>query len=260
MQGKFLFLGTGGSSGVPVVSCHCEVCSSIISYNKRFRTSGLLQVNGKNILIDTSPDFRLQALQNKIDQIDGVIITHTHFDHIGGLDELRIFSFLNKGNIPCLLSLESLNELKKRYYYLFQKQTHGDSSTVLLDFTALGGKNGEINFLDIPIRYFTYLQGSMSVLGFRIGDFAYITDIKMYEEDIFLELQNVETLVLSALRKTPSSMHFNLSEAINFARRAKVKKTFLTHIAHELDHDKTNKELPVDIQLGYDGLNIGFTW
>jgi phosphoribosyl 1,2-cyclic phosphate phosphodiesterase len=260
MKGKFLFLGTGSSLGVPVVGCGCETCGSQSLYNTRTRTSGLLKIEGKNYLIDVGPDFRLQALKHGIHKIDGLILTHTHFDHIAGIDELRIFSFLKEGNIPCLLSVDSYEELEKRYYYLFKGISKEDSATVLFDFLILKNDQGQVRFVDLPLIYFSYFQGSMKVLGFRLGNFAYVTDIKKFDETLFEILKDVDCLVLSALRKEESRLHFNLNDAIHFAERIGAKKTYLTHIAHEIEHLEVSKELPDSVNIGYDGLEIDIVW
>jgi phosphoribosyl 1,2-cyclic phosphate phosphodiesterase len=260
MKSKFIFLGTGSSLGVPVIGCSCPTCSSSHLKNKRFRTSGLLKVQDKTILIDIGPDFREQALRNNICHLDGVLITHTHYDHIAGLDELRIYSFIKGSNIPCILSKESFEEIRRRYYYIFKEALHGDSSTVMLDFIVLEGNEGEVNFLNLPISYFCYHQGSMKVTGFRLGNFAYITDIKNFDKKIFKFLEGVETLVVSALRKSDSKIHFSLDDAVDFANAVQAKKTYLTHIAHELEHESINYELPKHVQLGFDGLELDITW
>lgn len=260
MKGKFTFLGTGSSLGVPVIGCKCITCSSVSSVNKRLRTSGLLTVSEKNILIDPGPDFRQQALKMGLNNIDAVLITHTHYDHIAGLDELRIFSFIKGRNIPCILSKESFEELKRRYYYLFKETLHGDSSTAMLDFIVLEGRDGIVDFSDLSIKYFSYFQGSMKVTGYRLGNFAYITDIKNYDNKIFEFLENTEILVVSALRKTESKIHFALQDAVDFSDHVGAKNTYLTHIAHELEHESINKELPAHIQLGFDGLELDITW
>lgn len=256
MKGEFTFLGTGASAGVPVIGCTCKVCASPSPFNKRFRTSALLTLENKNILVDAGPDFRMQALKIGIEHLEGLIITHTHFDHIAGIDELRIFTF--KKPIPCLLSKESLEELNIRYHYLFKDKLDNDSYVVKMDFQPLEGERGEVNFAGILFKYFSYLQGSMLVNGFRIGNFAYVTDIQKYPESIFDDLEGVEILVLSALRGGHSYIHFNLEEAVAFSKRVKATKTYLTHISHELDYEETNKKLPSEVRLGYDGLKISF--
>jgi phosphoribosyl 1,2-cyclic phosphate phosphodiesterase len=258
MKGKFLFLGTGASGGVPVIGCKCEVCSSESPHNKRLRPSGLLMVGGRKILIDAGPDFRTQALKFGIDHLDGVMLTHTHFDHIAGIDDLRVFYLYQNKAMPCLLSKESFEELKKRYYYLFQPTGPNSTLSAQLEPTLLPGTRGEVDFLGVKISYFSYFQGEMKVTGYRIGDFAYVSDIRDFDDTIFGHLFGLENLVVSALRDGPAKMMFSLDEALFFSNRVGAKNTWLTHMNHELDFEKTNRRLPSGVKLAYDGLEIDF--
>jgi phosphoribosyl 1,2-cyclic phosphate phosphodiesterase len=258
-NGHFLFLGCGASMGVPVVGCSCEVCRSTSPFNKRLRSSGVLQIYDKNILIDVGPDFRCQALFYKISHIDGVIITHTHYDHIGGIDDLRIFYLIQRKELSCLLSKNSFDDLKKRYDYLFRPTSAYANLTARFDFQILPEERGQIEFAEIPFTYMTYLQGGMKVNGLRVGQFAYVSDIRDFPETIFEDLEGVETLVVSALRQKPSHVHFNLDEAVEFSRRVGAKQTWLTHLGHELDYFEANAYLPPEVRLAYDGLIIHFS-
>lgn len=258
MQGKFLFLGTGASVGVPSIGCKCAVCTSLSPFNKRLRPSGLIRIGSKSILIDVGPDFRQQALKFGIDHLDGLILTHTHYDHIAGIDELRIFYVRENRELPCLLSKESFEDLKTRYPYLFQRIGETTSLSARLELHLLPAKSGAIEFLGVKIDYFTYYQGDTAVNGYRFGDFAYVTDIREYDDSIFPALKGVRNLVISALRKEPSQLHLSLEEAVTFARKVGAKKTLLTHMNHELEHETTNAKLPSDVQLAYDGLEIAF--
>lgn len=255
MGGSFVFLGTGASAGVPLIGCHCRICKSSSPHNRRLRPCGWIQVAGKSFLIDVGPDFRQQALTHRIEKMDGLLLTHTHFDHIAGIDDLRIYSVRQKESIPCLLSQESFEALKLRYSYFFTK---GTSETARLSFQIVGDLPGEALFQDVSFRYIHYRQGDMKITGYRIGDFAYVTDIREYDEAIFPFLEGVNHLVLSALREESSRFHLSLDEAVDFARKAKVPHTRLTHLSHYLDHEEANRKLPSDVQLGYDGLTIEF--
>lgn len=256
--GRFTFLGCGGSMGVPVVGCSCNVCLSHSPYNKRLRCSGLLQIGEKEILIDPGPDFREQALRQKIHSLDGVVITHTHYDHIGGLDDLRIFYLIQKKPLPCLVSLESYDDIKKRYGYLFRPATEYSNLTAKFDFQLLEKDRGQVDFLNISFRFTSYSQGGMKVNGFRIGDFAYVSDIRLFPDTIYEDLKGVKILVLSALRKKISHVHFNLDEAVEFSKKIGASQTWLTHLAHELDYFEANDYLPEDVKLAYDGLTFDF--
>ncbi|MDN3505718.1 MAG: MBL fold metallo-hydrolase [Simkaniaceae bacterium] len=258
MQAKLLFLGTGGSAGVPIITCKCKVCTSSSPFNKRYRPSALLTIGKKNFLIDVGPDFRDQALHYNIDFLDGVYLTHTHYDHIGGIDELRIFYLKHKLRLPTLASIDSYNELRHRFHYLFNTKQSDGSLQAQLDFQILEEDFGKTKFGGVPVTYVSYTQANMKVTGYRWGGLAYISDIREYSDRVVEEIKGVDTLVLSALRYTPSEVHFSIEEAIAFARKVGAKRTFFTHIAHDLDHEETNQKLPADMCLAHDGLEIPF--
>lgn len=257
-QGKFLFLGTGGSAGIPMIGCDCSVCLSNNPKNKRLRPSGLIDIGGKRLLIDSGPDFRFQALHYNITRLDGVFLTHTHFDHVAGLDELRTYYLLHRLIIPVLVSSEALESLKKRYDYLFREKDWGMSLTAQLDFQVLEDMRGSTSFCGIPLRYVSYEQGGTKVNGYRFGDFAYISDIKKYPETIFDDLNGVKTLVVSALREPVSQMHLSLEEAVEFGRKVGAEQTYFTHVAHEVDHESVNQKLPDGFAVAYDGQEVEF--
>ncbi len=256
MKGKVLFLGTGGSFGVPVVGCTCAVCQSTSPYNHRLRSSILLKVEGKTLLVDVGPDFRAQALQHKISAVDGVLMTHTHYDHIAGIDELRIFSLKGGKAIPCLVSEETYGELERRYPYLLSEYRNNQAVAAELEFWQLKGLSGSTVFEGLKVDYFTYQQLGMGVNGFRFGSFAYVTDIKDFDEEIFEHLKGLETLVTTGRPIKNSRAHLSLEEGIAFAKKSGAKKVYLTHISHEMDHEEVNTNLPESIELAYDGLEI----
>ncbi len=255
MKGFFQFLGTGGSAGVPVIGCKCSVCSSHSPKNRRFRPSGLIQIGGKSLIIDMGPDFRSQALQFGIESLDGLLLTHTHYDHIAGIDEVRIFNVRQKKAFPCLLSRESFQEIQKRYAYFFNLT--GESAK--FDFTVLDEEMGIFEFLGLPIQYCHFYQSCMKVTGFRLGEFAYISDIQKYEETIFDFLRGVRVLVLSALRPETSPFHLSFEEAVVFSKKVGAKATYITHVGHFLDHDAMNNLLPPEVRVGFDGLKLEFS-
>ncbi len=258
LTGQFVFLGTSASAGVPVIGCKCSVCLSSLPFNRRLRPSGLLKIQGKNLLIDVGPDFREQALRAKIDTLDGLLLTHTHYDHIAGIDDLRIYYIRSQKRLPCLLSGESFEELKKKYYYLFQPIGSALTLSAQLDICLLEKDEGEVDFLGVKIGYMSYFQGGTKVNGFRIGDFAYISDIRDFDPSIFISLKGVSKLVVSALREEPSPLHLSVDEAVSFARQVGAEETRITHISHGLDHEVVNRKLPPSIQLGFDGLTMEF--
>lgn len=257
-SGSLLLLGTGSSAGIPVMGCSCAVCTSKDSKNRRFRASALVRYEGHTILIDAGPDLRQQALTFGIKHIDGLVLTHTHYDHVGGLEELRVFNFAQKGPISCLLTPTSLTHIKKLFYYFFEEHAKDKTTPAKFEFMPLLEPRGSTTFCGLPIRYFTYSQPSMEVVGYRFGDLAYVTDIKSYPDTIFDDLKNVKTLIISALRHTSSRLQFSVDDAVDFAKRVGAKTTYLIHMAHELEHNHLKTLLPPGITPGYDGLEIGF--
>lgn len=259
MQGKLLFLGTGASTGVPVIGCSCSVCCSMDPRNQRLRSSALISVNGKTILIDAGPDFRQQALRMGMTALDGVIITHTHFDHIAGLDDLRVFEQqMHQSRMPCLVSLETWMSLKVHFPYLLEIERPDSKIKGRFEFQVLDDDFGIANFMNLPWQYMTYIQNGMKVTGIRIGSLAYVLDIKEADATLVQALHGVDTLIISALRQTTSRSHFSIDEAIEFARSVKAKQTLLSHIAHEVDYEKMAQCLPKDVFLAYDGMEVDF--
>ncbi len=256
MEGHFLFLGTGASMGVPVVTCKCAVCKSKDPRNQRLRPSGLLKVQGKQFLIDVGPDFRTQALRAGIEYLDGVLLTHGHYDHVAGLDDLRVFYFLKKEALPCLLSRPTYDEVKMKSPYFFEGVVDEVTGGARFQFKVVDEENCDVIFSSIPWKILSYKQRGMQVTGYRIGNFAYITDLKEFTNDIFESLKGVEVLVLSGLRDRPSPAHLTLDEAVAFSKKVGAKRTWFSHISHELDHEETNRRLPGDAQLAYDGLEV----
>ncbi len=252
-RAQLLFLGTGGSMGVPVVTCSCVICTSSNLKNKRLRSSALIKVSGKQFLIDAGPDFRMQALASHISHLDGVLITHPHFDHVGGIDDLRVFHFFHKKTLPCLLSRSSLDHIKISHPYIFSA-----AEQARFHFQVLTHEQGDVDFAGLKWHYMSFLQKQEKVTGYRLGNMAYILDIRTFSDEIFKIVQGVEVLILSALRYEPSPSHFSIEEAVDFAKRVGAKETWLSHLAHEVDYEEGSRILPANVHLAYDGLEVDF--
>lgn len=244
--------------GIPVAGCECSVCLSKDPHHKRLRSSALIEAGASRILIDVGPDFRAQALRASLKSLDGVLLTHPHFDHIGGLDDLRAFSCVRQDPITCVLSDYTMDDLKVRYAYLMVPKEKRKSFTAELAFQVLPFLKGSFEVSGIPFKYFTYSQSGIPVTGFRFGNLAYVSDIREYPSDIFDSLKGLETLVVSALRPSFSPMHFSVDEAISFAKEVGAKNTYFTHIAHEWDEDA--RILPAQMTRAYDGLTLEFSY
>lgn len=258
MNARLLFLGTGASMGVPVIGCGCSVCHSDSPFNKRLRPSVLICIDQQQLVIDPGPDFRQQALRCQLTHLDGVLLTHAHHDHTAGIDELRPFTFNSQKPLPLLLSAETAEEIKSRYYYLFKSEHHAEKFIPKIDLQLLPTTEGEVEFEGQLINYVTYRQGKMLVNGFQFGNLVYLSDIHTFSPSIFTHLRGVKTLIISALRYTPSVLHFSVDEAVDFANQLGAEEVWLTHISHDLEHDKTNAYLPSHVRLAYDGLEIDF--
>lgn len=247
---RLTMLGTGTSTGVPVIGCDCAVCRSSDPRNRRMRPGLRLELAGGSVIIDTSPDFREQALRFGIDRVDAVLYTHSHADHVFGLDDLRIFNFRQRGSIPCFGSAETMSRMRQIFTYVFEEGQEGGGKPrlELIPVRAPFELCGE-TVVPIPVGH-----GEMEVYGFRVGAFACVTDVNFIAEESFEKLAGVELLVLSALRYRPHPTHFSLAESIAVAQRIGARRTLLTHIAHDIDHGRPLLDLPPGIELGYDGL------
>ena len=257
---KITLLGTGTSTGVPVPCCPCEVCNSANPKNKRLRCSALVETKNGNILIDTSTDLRYQALRYSISSINAVIYTHSHADHTHGLDDLRSFNFIQKSRIPLYAEKETAEDLNRRFPYAFNKNLNYEGGApAKLDLNVISSED-DFTVLETKITPLPVLHGKSKVLGFRLGDFAYLTDCSEIPKKTMEKLAGLDTLVLDALRKRPHKTHFTVEQAIEKISEIKPKSAYLTHISHELEHEQTNEELKnnskIPIALGFDGLVI----
>ncbi|WP_162427257.1 MBL fold metallo-hydrolase [Pontibacter pudoricolor] len=250
---KVTLLGTGTSQGVPVIGCHCEVCRSVDYRDNRLRVSVHLQVNGKSFIIDSGPDFRQQALRERIHTLDALIFTHEHKDHTAGLDDIRAYNFSQHKDMPLYGEERVLEQLKREFAYIFSGVQYPGIPRVQLN--PIAEEPFEIEGVEfIPIRVKHY---KLPVLGFRVGDFTYITDANFISEEEMDKVRGSKVIVLGALRKEPHISHFSLQEAIDVLTELKPERAYLTHISHLMGlHHEVEQQLPDFIRLGYDGLQI----
>ncbi|MBI5875625.1 MAG: MBL fold metallo-hydrolase [Deltaproteobacteria bacterium] len=249
---KITILGCGTSTGVPVIGCKCSICISRDIKNKRTRSSLLVTANNKNILIDTSTDLRHQALSHNLERIDAVLYTHPHADHIHGIDELRSFNMIQKRPIPCYGSGFTINRIRDVFNYIFTNNEN-DSWKPELETFLISAPFDLFGFLIQPINIY---HGKMQIFGFRINNFAYITDCSQIPDDSKKMLDNLDVLILGALRHKPHPTHFSIQEAVQIGAELKSKRVILTHLSHNLDYSETNKSLPQGFELAYDGMEI----
>jgi len=260
MDGLLTFLGTGTSMGVPTLGCDCAVCTSADPHDRRLRPSVVLrwqQAGGPQrvVVIDTGPDFREQALRSGLKRVDAVFYTHSHADHILGLDDLRPLSFAairEGGPIPLYAAPETAAVLEQVFDYTFSPTaTYPNRARVRLEPLNERNPVHGVDFLQVPV-----LHGQMEIAGFRMGRVAYLTDVSGIPEESFALLEGLDHLVLSALRHKPHPSHETVEQALAWARRIGARQTWLTHIAHELGHEATNRSLPAGVRLAYDGLSL----
>jgi phosphoribosyl 1,2-cyclic phosphate phosphodiesterase len=250
---KITFLGTGTSQGVPVITCNCEVCQSDDHRNNRLRVSILIETADKTIVIDSGPDFRYQMLRAKVKDLDAILFTHEHKDHVAGLDDIRPFNYLLHKDIDIYATDRVQDALKREFSYIFSEVKYPglpqiELHTIDQDPFFIG--QTEI----IPLAIMHY---KLPILGFRIGDFTYITDAKTISEETIDKVRGTKILIINALQRQPHISHFTLDEAIDFAQKIGAEQTYFTHISHNLGlHEEVEKELPAGMKLAYDGLTL----
>jgi phosphoribosyl 1,2-cyclic phosphate phosphodiesterase len=249
---KVTFLGTGTSQGVPVIGCECEVCRSLDYRDKRLRSSVHVQVEDQSLVIDTGPDFRQQMLREHINRLDAVLFTHSHKDHIAGLDDVRAYNYLQHVDMPVYGNADVLAQLKTEFYYAFEKNKYPGIPQLKLHEITEPFSIGAVKILPLPVLHY-----QLPVLGFRINNFSYITDANQIPESTIRLLQGTHTLVLNALQREKHISHFNLEEALAMAARIGAEQTYFIHISHKLGRHKIiERELPKSVALAYDGLSI----
>ncbi len=250
---KVTFLGSGTSQGIPVIACSCAVCTSADTRDKRLRSSVLLQVDDKNIVIDSGPDFRYQMLRAGVTHLDALVFTHEHKDHTAGLDDIRAFNYKQGEAINVYAHKRVQDALKKEFSYIFAH--HKYPGIPQLDLFEIGHHPFEVAgvpFIPIEVMHF-----QLPVLGFRIADFTYITDAKTVTEVEKAKIKGTKVLVINALQQEKHISHFTLEEALAFAQEMGAEKTYFTHISHRLGtHHKISELLPAGVELAYDGLCI----
>jgi phosphoribosyl 1,2-cyclic phosphate phosphodiesterase len=250
---RITFLGTGTSTGVPMIACGCEVCTSTDEKNKRLRSSILVQSDTTSLLVDTTPDFRTQMLRENVKKLDAVLFTHPHKDHIAGLDDIKAYNFFQQKPMEVYANELTQEALRREFFYIFAENKYpGIPDINLHTITNQPFIIGDITVIPIRVHHL-----KMPVLGFRFGNFTYITDANHIDDKEKEKIKGSEILVINALRKKEHISHFNLQQAIDLAKELKIPKTFFTHISHQLGlHVEVNKELPTGIQLAWDGLQI----
>lgn len=244
-------LGSGTSTGVPVPGCRCNVCRSDVAENKRTRCSALLRWGGRSVLIDTATDFRQQALREGLERIDAVLFSHTHADHLHGIDDLRTFTLKGEA-LPVFGSPEAVATIQRIFAYIFTDETEpGFRPRLALRAVDAPFPLFGRTVIPVPLRH-----GPGSALGYRIGGLAYLTDCNAVPDASWPLLEGVEVLVVDALRFTPHASHFNVAEAIAAARRIGARRTLLTHLSHEIDHHRHAAGLPAGVEFAYDGQQL----
>jgi len=250
---KITVLGSGTSVGVPTIGCECEVCRSADPRDQRLRPSILISYAGRNVLIDTTPDFRTQALRARIRRLDAIIFTHSHADHLMGLDDVRPFNFRQQGHIPIYGSENTLAAIRRCFPYIFdasERSTHVPK----LDPRPIG--DAPVELFGLEFRPVPILHGPQTILGFRFGSAAYLTDHSAIPESSLDLLRGLDTLFLDALRYKPHPTHSTVAQSIATVDLLHPRRAFFTHICHDLLHARDEALLPPDIRLAYDGLEI----
>ena len=251
---RVTLLGTGTSTGVPVIGCRCDTCRSPDPRDTRCRPSIAIRLDdGTTVLVDASPDLRAQALRHGLDRVDLILLTHSHADHVLGLDDVRVYNFRQRAAIPCQGDSRTLADVRRMFAYVFDPKTPKGGGLPQLSLCPIGGpfSFGRTVFVPVPLRH-----GTLPILGYRVGAFAYLTDCSEIPDSSWSQLVGLEVLVIGALRRRKHSTHFNVDEAVDAARRIGADRTFFTHMSHDLRHEETCATLPDGVTLGHDGLEL----
>jgi phosphoribosyl 1,2-cyclic phosphate phosphodiesterase len=252
MKARVTVLGSGTSHGVPMIGCTCAVCRSTDPRDRRTRPSVYLDVeNGPSILIDTSTDLRMQALTQGVTKVDAILFTHSHADHIMGMDEVRRFNAVKGGPIPAYADERTAADLRRTFSYVFDPPNEKGGGIPQVGLSTIASR---FNIDGVSVEPVPIFHGSRPILGFRVGSFAYLTDCNRLADEAWRILEGVDILILDALRHRAHPTHFTVAEALAVAATIKPRQTYFTHICHDLPHAETNKALPAGVELAYDGL------
>lgn len=249
---QVIVLGSGTSQGVPVIGCHCPVCTSGDPRNHRTRASVYVRLGDHGLVMDTATEFRLQCIREGIDRLDAVLFTHAHADHVHGLDDVRQFNQIQGRQIPCYGSPETMAYLAQKFDYFF-RPTQAGGGKPDVEFVPVEGPFELLGREIIPLRV---MHGELAVYGYRIGAFAYVTDASAIPPETMAKLEGLDTLILNALRPEPHPTHLSVGEAVEVIEQLQPRRAFLTHLTHRLDHAETEAELPPPIRLAHDGLTL----
>jgi phosphoribosyl 1,2-cyclic phosphate phosphodiesterase len=253
---QLTMLGVGSSAGTPAVGCNCATCLSDDPRNKRTRCSSLISLDsGENILIDTGPDLRLQSLRENIKRVDAVLYTHTHADHLHGIDDLRAFCQIQRKQIPVYANEDAISHISQKFAYVLREPSDFwempvlRAETIAVPFELFG-----VQITPIPI-----MHGRSQIFGYRIGNVAYMTDVSEIPESSFALLENLEIVLLDCLREKYHPTHINIEQSLSYISRIKAKQSYLIHMTHELEYTSLSKKLPKDVFVGFDGLKLNMT-
>lgn len=254
--GTITILGSGTSQGVPVIGCQCEVCRSTDPKDQRLRTAALISWEGKNFAIDCGPDFRQQMLREDVQSLSAVWITHEHNDHIIGLDDVRPFNFMSHQDMEVYTTPRVIREVKKRFNYIFETNPYPGAPRIRLVEVDKSQAFECHGLKAVPVEV---IHGRLPVLGFRLGNVAYITDAKIIVEEELAKLRELDTLIVNALHHNPHHSHLNLTEALELIDLLKPQQAYLIHISHRMGlYEKIEPQLPENVHLAFDGLKIPF--